>query len=62
MYNEARVDLFRSLDNLFPNFLDLTDTNKTNLLLYGEKCLSHDVNKQILLTTLNYCKETKRFS
>jgi len=62
IYDESRNELFRSLNILLPNFFDLNDTYKTNLLLYGDKGLAYDVNKQILLKTLKFFKDTKRFS
>ena len=62
IYNEARNDLFRSLHILFPKFFYLNNTNKINLLLYGDKCLTYDVNKQILFKTLQYFNDTERFS
>ena len=62
IYNDARIVLFRSLNTLLPNFYDLSDTNKTNVLLYGDKCQTYEVNKQILLKTITFLKETKRLS
>ena len=62
IYEKARNDLFTSVNILLPNFFDLNDAKKTNILLYGDKSLTFVVNKQILLKTLDYFKETKRFS
>ena len=62
IYNEARNDLFMSLYTLFPNFFNLSNTKKTDILLYGDTSLTYNVNKQILLKTLKYFKETERFS
>ena len=62
IYNDATIVLFRSLNTLLPNFYDLSDTNKTNVLLYGDKCQTYEVNKQILLKTITFLKETKRLS
>ena len=61
IYDEVRNDLFRSLNTFLPNFINLSDTKKTNILLYGDESLNHDANKHVLLSTLNYLKETKRF-
>ena len=61
IYDEARNDLFRAVNILLPDFFDFNDAKKTNILLYGEKSLTFVVNKEILLKTLKYLKETKRF-
>ena len=53
--------LFRVVRNLFPRFQILQSKEKVKVLLYGEVSLTNDINKQILLETLNFLKATKRF-
>ena len=45
----------------FDNFASLSDNDK-EILIYGELCLDNNKNKFILEATLNYLKNSERFS
>ena len=44
------------------DFDDLQSQEKVNLLLYGDTSFSFGTNKSLLEATLNYLRETGRFS
>ena len=44
------------------NFESLSDNNKNEILLYGDSRLDNNNNKSILEATINYIKNSERFS
>ena len=44
------------------NFESFSDNDKVQILLYGDSHLDNNKNKYILEATLNYVKNSERFS
>ena len=61
-FEDMRNELIGLLNGLTTNFHQLTNTEKTNLMLYGDTSLNFDTNKQILMASLKYFKDTQRFN
>ena len=51
-----------SVKSVFDNFESLSDNDKRDILLYGDSRLDNNKNKYILEVTLNYIKNSERFS
>ena len=51
-----------SVNTVFENFHPLSDNFKRDILLYGDPQLDEKTNKFILEATLDYIKNTERFS
>ena len=51
-----------SVKSIIPNFESLADNNRIDILLYGDSWFDEDKNKIILEATINYIKNSKRFS
>ena len=51
-----------SVKSVFDNFESLSDNDKRGILLYGDSRLDNNKNKYILEVTLNYIKNSERFS
>ena len=64
IYIEQRQKLFQTLDPILmsSNLHQLSDKETTRLLLYGHQKLSFGVNQIILKETINFIRETSRFS
>ena len=57
-----RIDLMNSVNSVLYKFESLSDTDKKEILLYGDPQLDNKKNKFILEATLNYIKVSERFS
>ena len=55
-------DLMNSVKSVLDNFESFSDNDKKGILLYGDSQLDNNKNKFILETTLNYIKNSERFS
>ena len=51
-----------SLKSIIPNFESLTNKNRIDILLYGDSRFDENKIKIILEATINYLKNSKRFS
>ena len=51
-----------SVKSVLDNFESLSDNDKRDILLYGDSRLDNNKNKYILEVTLNYIKNSERFS
>ena len=51
-----------SLKSIIPNFEFLTDKSRIGILLYGDSRFDENKIKIILEATINYLKNSKRFS
>ena len=51
-----------SLKSIIPNFESLTDKNRIDILLYRDSRFDENKIKIILEATINYLKNSKRFS
>ena len=51
-----------SVNNVFENFHSLLDNSKRDILLYVDQRLDEDTNKFILEATIDYIRNTGRFS
>ena len=62
-FDEERRVLLAGVSSLIQPYGYIDPSNKflTELLLYGDKDLSHDVNRDILQLTLQYIHKTGRF-
>ena len=58
----ARNSLFEDIRLLDVYFEPLQPKDKIKVLLYGDTSLSKEKNKKLLMGTLKFLKETKRFS
>ena len=56
-FSQHRFDLLNSVKSVLDNFESLFDNDKKDILLYGNK-----KNKFMLEATLNYIKNSERFS
>ena len=51
-----------SVKSIIPNFESLTDNIRIDILLYGDSRFDENKNKIILEATINYLKNSERFS
>ena len=51
-----------SVKSIIPNFESLTDNDRIDILLYGDSRFDENKNKIILEVTINYLKNSERFS
>ena len=51
-----------SVKSVFDNFESLPENDKKDILLYGDSHLDNNKNKYILKATLNYIRNSERFS
>ena len=51
-----------SVNSIIPNFESMNDNVKKDILLFGDSRFDDNKNKIILETTINFLKNTKRFS
>ena len=56
-----RTNLMNELPKLDSNILNLDEICLTKLLLYGDSKYENNVNKKILLASINFILSTKRF-
>ena len=56
-----RTNLMNELPKLDSNILNLDEISLTKLLLYGDSKYENNVNKKILLASINFILSTKRF-
>ena len=57
-----RIDLMNSVKSVIINFESMTDNRKRDILLYGDSRFDENKNKFILQATINYLKNSERFS
>ena len=51
-----------SVKSIIPNFESLINNNRIDILLYGDSRFDENKNKIILEATINYLKNSERFS
>ena len=51
-----------SVNSVIPNFESMNDNMKKDILLYGDSHFDGNKNKIILEATINYLKNSERFS
>ena len=51
-----------SVNSIIPNFESMNNNMKKDILLYGDSCFDKNKNKIILEATINYLKNSERFS
>ena len=61
-FSHHRVVLMNSVKSICDNFDSMSDNVKEDLLLYGDSRFDENKNKVILKATINYMKNTERFS
>ena len=61
-FSNNRYDLMNSVKSVIPNFQFLTDNNRIDILLYGDSRFDENKNKIVLEGTINYLKNSERFS
>ena len=61
-FSKHRLVLMNSVKSVLNNFESLSDNNKKEILLYGDSRLDNNNNKFILEATINYIKNSERFS
>ena len=61
-FSNNRYDLMNSVKLIVPNFESLTDNNRIDILLHGDSRFDENENKIILEATINYQKNSARFS
>ena len=60
-YINLRIDLMSELHMIDSTITQLDDTHLVDLLLYGNSRFNFDTNRKILLTSISYIKNSKRF-
>ena len=61
-FSNHRYDLINSVKLIIPNFKSLTDNNRIYVPLYGDSRFDENKNRIILKATINYLKNSERFS
>ena len=61
-FSKHRTDVMSSVKSVIINFESMTDNRKRDILLYSDSCFDENNNKIILEATINYLKNSKRFS
>ena len=61
-FSHHGVALMNSVKSICDNFDSMSDNVKEDLLLYGDSRFDENKNKVILKATINYIKNTERFS
>ena len=61
-FSHHRVALMNSVKSICDNFDSMSDNVKEDLLLYGDSRFDENKTKVILKATINYIKNTERFS
>ena len=61
-FSNHRYGLMNSVNSIIPNFESLTDNYRIDILLYGDLRFDENKNKVILEASINYLKNSKRFS
>ena len=61
-FTEARHTLLNSVHVLYRNFELLQPKLKTKCLLYGDSSLNFATNKSLLQATLQFLRDTERFT
>ena len=61
-FSNRRIDLINSVNSIIPNFESMNDSMKKDILLYGDSRFDENKNKIILEATMNYLKNSERFS
>ena len=61
-YSTPRLELFKNLEKIDPNFLNLNEKDQVNVLLYGYQINKPEgFNQSILKNVTSYIKTTGRF-
>ena len=61
-FSHHRVALMNSVKSICDNFDSMSDNDKEDLLLYGDSRFDENKDKVVLKATINYIKNTDRFS
>ena len=61
-FSNRRIHLMNSVKSVITNFEPMTDNRKRDIMLYGDSRFDENKNKIILEGTINYLKNSKRFS
>ena len=61
-FSNHRYNLINSVKSVMSNFESLTDNNRIDILLYGDSRFDENKNKIIFDATINYLKNSERFS
>ena len=61
-FSNNRYDLMNIVKSIVPNYESLTDNNRIDILLHGDSRFDENENKIILEATINYLKNSERFS
>ena len=56
------IDLMNSVKSVIINFESMADNRKRDILLYGDSRFDESKNEFILQATINYFKNSERFS
>ena len=61
-FSNHRTDLMNSVNSIIPNFESMNDNVKKDILLFGDSRFDENKNKTILEATINFLKNSERFS
>ena len=61
-FNHQWIDLMSSVKSVCHNFESMSDNDKKDVLLYGDSRFDENKNKFILEATINFIKNSERFS
>ena len=60
-FSTQRNDLMNELQNVNSSIIDMDHSSLTDLLLFGNKSFTKEVNSKILEISIKFIKETERF-
>ena len=62
-FNTPRATLLSTMDNLNPDVIysNIPEADLSSILLYGDPLLKDHLNNTIILATIRYIKQSKRF-
>ena len=60
-FSTQRNDLMNELHNVNSSITDMDHSSLTDLLLFGNKSFTKEVNSKILEISIKFIKETERF-
>ena len=61
-FSNHRIDLMNSVNLIIPNFESMNNNIKKDILLYGDSRFDENKTKIILEATINFLKNSERFS
>ena len=61
LFQVERTTLLNNIKEVYEHIISDATSNSNQILLYGNENYNHDANKKILLSTIKFCIDGKRF-